>query len=171
MGQPFKIDISTDDAITPGAVEYKYKLMFEDRSISVLSYNLETLLAEKMQTILARGLTNTRMRDFYDVYEIMNSKADQISFDVLKKAFAATCMKRETSFGEEEVRETLDKIKDDSGLEEMWNRFKRVNYFVDDLPWGEVSETIVDNIEKISFFSDQDSWISDDKGIINRYQY
>ena len=69
----------------------------------VLSYNLETLLAEKMQTILARGLANTRMRDFYDVYEIMNSKADQISFDVLKKAFAATCMKRETSFGEEKV--------------------------------------------------------------------
>ena len=163
MRQPFKIDISTDDAITPGAVEYKYKLMFEDRSISVLSYNLETLLAEKMQTILARGLANTRMRDFYDVYEIMNSKADQISFDVLKKAFAATCMKRETSFGEEEVRETLDKIKDDSGLEEMWNRFKRVNYFVDDLPWGEISETIVDNIEKISFFSDQVSWISDEK--------
>ena len=140
-----------DDAITPGAVEYKYKLMFEDRSISVLSYNLETLLAEKMQTILARGLANTRMRDFYDVYEIMNSKADQISFDVLKKAFVATCMKRETSFGEEEVRETLDKIKDDSGLEEMWNRFKRVNYFVDDLTWGEVSETIVDNIEIIFF--------------------
>ena len=146
MRQPFKIDISTDDAITPDAVEYKYKLMFEDRSISVLSYNLETLLAEKMQTILARGLANTRMRDFYDVYEIMNSKADQISFDVLKKAFAATCMKRETSFGEEEVRETLDKIKDDSGLEEMWNRFKRVNYFVDDLTWGEVSETIVEEI-------------------------
>ena len=145
-----KRSISTDDAITLGAVEYKYKLMFEDRSISVLSYNLETLLAEKMQTILARGLANTRMRDFYDVYEIMNSKADQISFDVLKKAFAATCMKRETSFGEEEVRETLDKIKDDSGLEEMWNRFKRVNYFVDDLSWGEVSETIVDNIEEIA---------------------
>ena len=65
MRQPFKIDISTDDAITPGAVEYKYKLMFEDRSISVLSYNLETLLAEKMQTILARGLANTRMSDFF----------------------------------------------------------------------------------------------------------
>ena len=75
---------------------------------------------------------------------------DGVSFDVLKKAFAATCMKRETSFGEEEVRETLDKIKDDSGLEEMWNRFKRVNYFVDDLSWGEVSETIVDKIEKIA---------------------
>lgn len=95
------------------------------------------------------------IRLIYDKFIHMNSKADQISFDVLKKAFAATCMKRETSFGEEEVRETLDKIKDDSGLGEMWNRFKRVNYFVDDLSWGEVSETIVDNIEKISFFSDQ----------------
>ena len=115
-------------------VGVKEETLDEDRSISVLSYNLETLLAEKMQTILARGLANTRMRDFYDVYEIMNSKADQISFDVLKKAFAATCM-------------------------------KRVNYFVDDLPWGEVSETIVDNIEKISFFSDQGSWNSDEKGI------
>ncbi len=157
MRQPFKIDISTDDAITLGVVEYgKYKLMFEDRLISVLSYNLETLLAEKMQTILARGLANTRMRDFYDVYEIMNSKADQISFDVLKKAFAATCMKREKNFfWRGGMRETLDKIKDDSGLEEMWNRFKRVNYFVDNLSWGKVSETIVDNIEKISFFSDQ----------------
>lgn len=80
----------------------------------------------------------------------MNSKADQISFNVLKKAYAATGMKRETSFDEEEVREILDKIKDDSGLEEMWNRFKHVNYFVDDLSWGEVSETIVDNIKKIA---------------------
>ena len=71
----------------------------------------------------------------------------------MKKAFAATCMKRETSFGEEKVRATFDKIKDDSGLEEMWNRFKRVNYFVDDLSWGEVPETIVDNIEKIFFLA------------------
>lgn len=67
LRQPFKIDMSTDDAITPGAIDYEYKLMFEDRTISVLSYNLETLLAEKMQTILSRGLANTRMRDFYDI--------------------------------------------------------------------------------------------------------
>lgn len=78
LRQPFKIDISTDDVITPDAIEFKYKLMFEDRTISVLSYNLETLLAEKMQTILARGLANTRMRDFYDIYEIMNSKAEEV---------------------------------------------------------------------------------------------
>ena len=72
LRQVIKIDISTDDVITPSAVEYEYKLMFEDRTISLLTYNVETLLAEKIQTILARGIANTRLRDFYDVYEIIN---------------------------------------------------------------------------------------------------
>ena len=64
LRQTIKIDISTDDVITPRAVEYNYKLMFEDRTISVMSYNLETLMAEKLQTILVRDIANTRMRDF-----------------------------------------------------------------------------------------------------------
>lgn len=142
MRQPFKIDISTDDAITPSAIEYEYKLMLEDRTISVLSYNLETLLAEKMQTILARGLANTRMRDFYDVYEIMNSKADQIDNEILKKAFGATCAKRDTVFDKAEADSIMGKIKNDSGLEEMWNRFKDANYYVDQLSWKEVVKTM-----------------------------
>ena len=70
LKQPIKIDISTDDVITPRAVEYGYRLMFEEREIDLQSYNVETLLAEKLQTILSRGLANTRMRDFYDVYAI-----------------------------------------------------------------------------------------------------
>ena len=64
---PLKIDISTGDVITPRAIEYHYKLLLEDRFISLWSYNLETILAEKIQTVLARGLLNTRMRDFYDI--------------------------------------------------------------------------------------------------------
>lgn len=138
LRQPFKIDMSTDDAITPGAIDYEYKLMFEDRTISVLSYNLETLLAEKMQTILSRGLANTRMRDFYDIYEIMSSKAEQVDMDVLEKAFESTCAKRETAFSKEEVNVILNKIKVDSGLEEMWNRYRSVNYFVNELEWYEI---------------------------------
>lgn len=63
MRQVIKLDISTDDVITPEAVEYEYRLMFEDRTISLLTYNKETLLAEKMQTILIRGVANTRLRD------------------------------------------------------------------------------------------------------------
>lgn len=98
MRQSIKLDISTDDVITPSAVEYDYKLMFEDRTISLLTYNTETLLAEKVQTIFARGIANTRMRDFYDVYSIVKMNVEKIDKDVLISAFHATCEKRETVF-------------------------------------------------------------------------
>lgn len=143
LRQPFKIDISTDDVITPDAIEFKYKLMFEDRTISVLSYNLETLLAEKMQTILARGLANTRMRDFYDIYEIMNSKAEEVNQDVLKYAFEATCVRRGTVYDKADVEVILDKIKADKGMEDMWNRFRTVNYFVEGLDWKEIISFVI----------------------------
>ncbi len=74
MRNTIKIDISTDDVITSDAVEYEYKLMFEDRSINIYTYNTETLLAEKIQTILKRGLANTRMRDFYDLSGVYDNR-------------------------------------------------------------------------------------------------
>ena len=110
MRQVIKIDISTDDIIIPSAVEYEYKLMFEDRTIPLLAYNVETLLAEKIQTILARGIANTRLRDFYDVYEIMKICAVKVDKELLLKAFHATCQKRETLFSREEILETLTMI-------------------------------------------------------------
>ena len=84
---PMKIDISTGDVITPRAIEYNYKLLLDDRSISLWSYNLETILAEKLQTVLARGLLNTRMRDFYDIKTLLSIYEQDIDADVLKKAF------------------------------------------------------------------------------------
>ncbi|MDO4478782.1 MAG: nucleotidyl transferase AbiEii/AbiGii toxin family protein [Lachnospiraceae bacterium] len=141
MRQPFKIDISTDDVITPRAINYDYRLMFENRSVSVLSYNLETLLAEKLQTILARGLANTRMRDFYDVYELMQLRADQVDLNVLRSAFKATCLKRKTIFSRAEVGCLLERIEEDGALEEMWNQFKRTNCFVEELSWTDVMKT------------------------------
>ena len=84
---PMKIDISTGDVITSRAIEYNYKLLLDDRSISLWSYNLETILAEKLQTVLARGLLNTRMRDFYDIKTLLSIYEQDIDADVLKKAF------------------------------------------------------------------------------------
>lgn len=75
---PMKIDISTGDIITPSEVQHQYKLLLEDRFISLWSYNLETLLSEKLQTVLARGTLNTRMRDFYDLYELTSIYKDKI---------------------------------------------------------------------------------------------
>ena len=145
MRQPIKIDISTDDVITPKAIEYDYKLMFEDRTISVLTYNKETLLAEKMQTIINRGIANTRLRDFYDVYSIMNFYEEQIEKRVLYDAFSATCEKRKTIFTKDDIEATLHLISDDLHMEELWEQFKKSNFYVGELEW----KSVIDYVEKI----------------------
>lgn len=149
MRQPIKLDISTDDVITPAAIEYEYKLMFEDRTISLLSYNTETLIAEKLQTILSRGIANTRMRDFYDICGISQMEADRVDDDLLMKAFQATCTKRETVFSAEEIADVLSKIIEDKPLAEMWEQFKRKNFFVGDMQWEIVLERVSDIVNKI----------------------
>jgi len=148
MRQSIKLDISTDDVITPSAVEYEYKLMFEDRTISLLTYNTETLLAEKVQTIFARGIANTRMRDFYDVYGIVKMNAEKIDKDVLISAFHATCKKRETVFIKDEMTDTLSKIKENEAMAQMWEQFRKKNFFVGDLQWDEVICDVLKTIDE-----------------------
>ena len=83
---PLKIDISTGDVITPRAIEFNYDLLLEDRSISLWSYNLETILAEKLQTVLARGILNTRMRDFYDIRMLLDTYVQSAIGDTYAQA-------------------------------------------------------------------------------------
>lgn len=144
LKQPIKIDVSTDDAITPRAIEYQYPLMFEERDICLHTYNIETLLAEKSQTIINRGLANTRMRDFYDLYEI-KQKLD-FSMDIYRQAFNATCKKRGTIFSKEQVEFELKNLATSTEMEKMWNQFKGKNYFVEDIEYFEVIQTISDII-------------------------
>ena len=130
-------------------VEGIFKVKIEDRRISVLTYNLETLLAEKMQTILARGLANTRMRDFYDIYEIMTIMAEKVDINTLKEAFDATCRKRQTVFEKEEIGNISEKVERDSELAEMWERYKGANYFVGELDWIEVVGFDIEYIRRV----------------------
>lgn len=146
MRQVIKIDISTDDVITPSALEYEYKLMFEDRTMPLLTYNVETLLAEKIQTILARGIANTRLRDYYDVHEVIKICAARVDKVILLQAFIATCKKRETVFSKDEMSETLTMIEKDAGMAGMWEQFRKRNYFVGDLEWKEVLNGVLDVI-------------------------
>lgn len=145
--QPIKIDVSTDDVITPSAIEYEYRLMFEDRSIKLLSYNTETLLAEKTQTILARGIANTRLRDYYDVYMI----ADKAEFDVdvLRKAFSATCNKRSTVFDSKQADEILNLIEKDDVLKNNWVKYGTKNDFARNVDWQDVISCVRTAIQTI----------------------
>lgn len=122
---PLKIDISTGDVITPRAIEFNYDLLLEDRSISLWSYNLETILAEKLQTVLARGILNTRMRDFYDIWMLLDTYEDKVNKAVLKDAFAATCKKRGTDHLQEQAEEIIKIIEADEQLQVLWRAYQK----------------------------------------------
>lgn len=129
---PLKIDISTGDVITPRAIEFNYDLLLEDRSISLWSYNLETILAEKLQTVLARGILNTRMRDFYDIRMLLDTYEDKVNKAVLKDAFAATCKKRGTDHLQEQAEEIIKIIEANEQLQVLWRAYeKKYSYAVD----------------------------------------
>lgn len=147
LRQQFKIDISTDDVITPAAIIYEYQMMFEDRVIEVLSYNVETLLAEKMQTVLDRGIANTRMRDFYDIYILIENGNVAVRFDALCAAFQATCRKRNTIFSQQKMNAELLKIKTNVGMKELWKRYGAENYFVGNISWEMILE-VLDKVVK-----------------------
>ena len=122
---PIKIDISTGDIVTPHPIEYRYKLLLEDRYINLQSYNLETVLAEKIQTVLARGVLNTRMRDFYDIRTLFLMYGDQIDTDTLKSAFNATCTNRGTHNLVQNAPEIISNIESDEHLRSLWVSYQR----------------------------------------------
>lgn len=135
---PLKIDISTGDVITPRAIEFNYDLLLEDRSISLWSYNLETILAEKLQTVLARGILNTRMRDFYDIRMLLDTYEDKVNKAVLKDAFAATCKKRGTDHLQEQAEEIIKIIEADEQLQVRWRAYQKKYSYAADIDYASV---------------------------------
>lgn len=135
---PLKIDISTGDVITPRAIEFNYDLLLEDRSISLWSYNLETILAEKLQTVLARGILNTRMRDFYDIRMLLDTYEDKVNKAVLKDAFAATCKKRGTDHLQEQAEEIIKIIEVDEQLQVLWRAYQKKYSYAAEIDYASV---------------------------------
>lgn len=135
---PLKIDISTGDVITPRAIEFNYDLLLEDRSISLWSYNLETILAEKLQTVLARGILNTRMRDFYDIRMLLDTYEDKVNKAVLKDAFTATCKKRGTDHLQEQAEEIIKIIEADEQLQVLWRAYQKKYSYAAEIDYASV---------------------------------
>lgn len=138
---PMKIDISTGDVITPRAVEYQYKLLLDDRSISLWSYNLETILAEKLQTVLARGLLNTRMRDFYDIRTLLAIYEQEINAEVLGRAFDATCKKRSTENLRTDVPQIIAAVENDEQLHTLWKSYQNKYPYAATISYEDIMES------------------------------
>ena len=145
--QTIKIDISTGDIITPDAVEYSYNLMFENRTISLWTYNLETLLAEKLETMMARSIANTRIRDFYDIYII--SQKESIDLEILKKAFLAVSKKRNTLDKISDFNNILDSIETNDTMKQLWNNYCYNSFFIEELTWEEIIASVKSLAEKV----------------------
>lgn len=142
MHTPLKIDFSTGDIITPREVSYSFRLLFEDRSISILAYNLETILAEKVETLLSRGTANTRMRDFYDIYVLTNTQSHNIDNTTLKEAFANTSKKRGSIGLLSDADLIVKEIAESTALTDLWKNYQRKFHYAGDVLWADVIESV-----------------------------
>ena len=134
---PLKIDITTGDVIIPSEIEYSYETIFKEK-LNILAYSLETLIAEKYETIIKRNITTTRLRDFYDIYMIFKLKNDKIDVNNLKQAIGETAKNRNSTEEILESKEILEDIKNDEYLNKQWNIYKKENKYVDNIQFSEI---------------------------------
>ena len=134
---PLKIDITTGDVIIPSEIEYSYETIFKEK-LNILAYSLETLIAEKYETIIKRNITTTRLRDFYDIYMIFKLKNDKIDVNNLKQSIWETAKNRNSMEEILESKEILEDIKNDEYLNKQWNIYKKENKYVDNIQFSEI---------------------------------
>ncbi len=139
---PLKIDISTGDAITPKEIQYSFKLMLENRSIEVWAYNMETVLAEKLETIISRTSTNTRMRDFYDIHILMQQHRDTLDARVFRDALLATARKRETIKYLSEADEVFEEIENSTEMKRLWKSYQKKFSYAAKLNWEVIMASV-----------------------------
>ena len=137
---PLKIDISTGDVITPREIAYSYKLMFEDRTIPIMTYPIETVLAEKLETVISRSITNTRMRDFYDIHILL--KSQNIDADILALALERTAKKRGNFNLLENAESVLKIVKSDEDMKRLWNIYQKKFKHAGEYTWDEVIHSV-----------------------------
>jgi len=140
MKIPLKIDFSTGDVITPKEVEYSYKLLFEERAISILAYNLETILAEKLETLFTRGTANSRMRDFYDLFILSDTQT--CNFSVLKDAFDNTIEKRGSYKVVQSMELILDEVENSPEMIVLWKNYQQKFEYAANIEWREIMQGV-----------------------------
>lgn len=139
---PMKLDLTTGDAITPREIEYTYPCIFSQEDIKIMAYPLETILAEKYETIIRRNITTTRMRDFYDLYTLYKLKKDEINYKILKEAIKRTSKNRESQALMNAYEEIIEDIREDSYLRTLWEVYLNENKYIGNLAFDKVISVV-----------------------------
>ena len=142
IDSPMKIDVTTGDVITPAAIQYDFPMLFEDKSVPVMAYTLETILAEKYETIFRRNVGTTRARDYYDLHTLFRSRKDEIRPDVLKAAVLHTAKKRDSAKDIEDWQEIIADIKNEPLMQSLWDNYVAENQYIVELSFEEVLKTV-----------------------------
>lgn len=148
IDSPMKIDITTGDIITPAAIRYDFPFVFEEKRVPVMAYTLETVLAEKYETIIRRNIGTTRARDYYDLHTLYRSRKDVVQMEVLRAAVIHTAEKRDSVDDIMDWRDILKDIREEPQLYLLWDNYAADNKYIGDLKFNEVLDT-VDEIAKI----------------------
>ena len=145
-----EIDISTGDKVTPREMKYKYQSIFENKSIIINCYNLETILAEKLETILRRGKFNSRMKDYYDIYYILHNLYYDIDILILKNAIKNTFNKRNSIKYLNDYKEIIVSIKNGSIINNLWNVYSSKYRYASNIKFSNILETIENILDDIN---------------------
>ena len=138
----FKIDITTGDAITYKEIEYNYDLLLEDKKIPIWSYNLETILAEKFEAVIKRGITGTRIRDFYDIYMLMKTEEQNINKKLLKTAINLTSEHRESLDLIHNWESTIQLLREDEDMKKRWKVYQKSYFYAKDIEYDDLMASI-----------------------------
>ena len=144
-----EIDISTGDKVTPRELKYKYPLIFEDRTIMISSYNIETILAEKIETVLRRGVFNSRMKDFYDIYYFLTKLRKDININILKEAVDNTFTKRNSFEYLNDYEQIIDSIIGNERIEKLWNVYSNKYKYANDIDINEILNLLKSIINEV----------------------
>ena len=150
MMVPLKLDLTTGDKITPKEIEYNFKLLLEDREISILAYNLETIMAEKLETVISRGDLNTRPRDYYDIYILNKLQFSNIDIINLKSAFNATSQKRGSHDVIKQYNKIMDTVKSSNIMQKQWKKYQKDFEYAKEIPFDDCCDTVIEIMESLS---------------------
>ena len=145
-----EIDITTGDKVTPRELKFKYPLLFEDRSILINSYNIETILAEKLETVLRRGKYNSRMKDYYDIYFFLTKLRNEFDINILKDAINNTFTKRESFEYLNDYSQIIKSIIDSDRIKTNWNSYSKKNSYAKNIEVDQIMILLNDFIKELN---------------------